>query len=59
MQHANVFKLSLCTYILFVLSSVQLFAIPWTVACQALLSVEILQANILEWVAMPSSRGSS
>ena len=29
------------------------------VACQAPLSVEILQARILEWVAMPSSRGSS
>ena len=29
---------------------------PWTVACQAPLSLEILQARILEWVAMPSSR---
>ena len=28
-------------------------------ACQAPLSLEILQARILEWVAMPSSRGSS
>ena len=28
---------------------------PWTVARQALLSVGILQARILEWVAMPSS----
>ena len=28
---------------------------PWTVACQALLSLGILQARILEWVAMPSS----
>ena len=33
--------------------------IPWTVAHQAPLSMEILQARILEWVAMPSSRGSS
>ena len=35
---------------------------PWTVACQAPLSVGILQARILEWVewvAMYSSRGSS
>ena len=32
---------------------------PWTVAHQALLSMGILQAQILEWVAMPSSRGSS
>ena len=34
-------------------------AIPWTVACQAPLSMGILQARILEWVARPSSRGSS
>ena len=33
--------------------------IPWTVARQAPLVREILQARILEWVAMPSSRGSS
>ena len=32
---------------------------PWTVACQALLVHGILQARILEWVAMPSSRRSS
>ena len=28
---------------------------PWTVAQQAPLSMGILQARILEWVAMPSS----
>ena len=32
---------------------------PWTVAHQAPLSMEILQARILEWVAMPLSRVSS
>ena len=32
---------------------------PWTVARQPPLSMGILQARILEWVAMPSSRGSS
>ena len=32
---------------------------PWTVARQAPLSMGILQASILEWVAMPSSRGFS
>ena len=32
---------------------------PWTVACQTPLSMGILQATTLEWVAMPSSRGSS
>ena len=34
-------------------------ATPWTVAHQAPLSMGILQARILEWVARPSSRGSS
>ena len=32
---------------------------PWTVAHQALLSMGILQAGILEWVAMSSFGGSS
>ena len=41
------------------LSCVWLFATPWTVTRQAPLSMEILQARILEWVAMSSSRGSS
>ena len=41
------------------LSHVQLFATPWTVDCQASLSMENLQARILEWVAMLFSRGSS
>ena len=41
------------------LSHVRLFATPWTLARQAPLSVGILQARIPEWVAMPSSRGSS
>ena len=39
--------------------SVRLCATPWTVACQAPLSMGIFQARILEWVAMPSSWGSS
>jgi len=46
----------LCAYSL---SRVQLFATPWTVAHQAPLSVGILQARILEWVARPSSRGAA
>ena len=41
------------------LSHVRLFVTPWTVARQAPLSMGILQARILEWVAKPSSRGSS
>ena len=36
-----------------------LFATPWIIAHQAPLSMGILQASILEWVALPSSRGSS
>ena len=41
------------------LSRVRLFVTPWTSAHQAPLSMGILQARILEWVAMLSSRGSS
>ena len=33
-------------------SPVQFFATLWTVACQAPLSMRILQARILEWVAI-------
>ena len=40
-------------------SRVWLFVTLWTAACQAALSLGILQARILEWIAMPSSRGSS
>ena len=48
----------LCAYMLSHFSHVWLFATPWTVACQTPLSMRILQARILDWVAMPSSRGS-
>ena len=34
-------------------------ATPWTVACQAFLSLGILHERILEWIVMPSSKGSS
>ena len=45
-------------------SPVQLFVTLWTVACQSVLSNPssvhgILQAGILEWVAMASFMGSS
>ena len=43
----------------FSLIRVWLFEIPWPVAHQAPLSMGILQARILDWVAMVSSRGSS
>ena len=38
-------------------SHVWLFATLRTIALQTLLSMGILQARILEWIAMPSSRG--
>ena len=41
------------------LSHIGLFATLWTVAHQAPLSMGILQARILEWVAISSSRRSS
>ena len=51
----------LCCIVLCSIASVvsNSFVTPWAVACQAPLSMGILQARILEWVAMPSSRGSS
>ena len=41
-----------------IINYVWLFEIPWTVVCQAPLSMGTLQAGILEWVAMLSSRRS-
>ena len=38
---------------------VRLFANIWSEACQTPLSMGVLQARILEWVAIPSSRRSS
>ena len=43
---------------IYFLSHVWLFATPAAVPCQAPLSMGILQARILEWVATSSSRGS-
>ena len=40
-------------------SHVWLFLTPWTIPSQAPLSMGILQVILLEWVAMPSSRGLS
>ena len=37
-------------------SCVQLFMTPWTVACQAPLSMGILQARILECIVCPPPR---
>ena len=49
----------LCYAVLSHFSCVRLFATLWTVACQAPLSMGILPARILEWVAIPSFRGFS
>ena len=46
-------------YLCLVAQSCQRFVTPWTISPQAPLSMGILQARILEWVAMPSTRGSS
>ena len=40
-------------------SCVWFFVTPWTIARQAPLSMRILHARVLEWVAMPFSRRSS
>ena len=52
-------RCSISEYVLSRFNHVWLFVTLWTVACQAPLSMRILQAKILEWVAMPSSRRSS
>ena len=41
------------------LSLVWLFVTPWTATHQASMSMDTLQAGILEWVAIPSSKESS
>ena len=52
-------KIPLCPVVLKSLSLVRIFATLYTVPCQATLSIGILQARILEWVARPSSRGGA
>ena len=48
----------MCAVLCPLASHVWLFVTPWTVAHQAPLFTGILQARVLEWVAMPSCRGS-
>ena len=53
-------RVCVCVCVCLSLSHVQLFVILWNVATQALQSLGILQAGILEWVvAIPFSSGSS
>ena len=49
----------MCVCVVRHFSHVRLFAMLWTIPQQAPLSIGILQARILECVAMSSSRGSS
>ena len=55
----NLLNVIYCTAVLSHFSHVWLFVTPWTVPCQASPSMGFSKARILEWVAMPSSRGSS
>ena len=55
----NLFTNSMHARMLRCLSHVRLFATPRAVACQASLSMELLQPRLLAWVAMPYSKGSS
>ena len=43
--------------VVWLLSHIWLFATPWTVACQAPVSVGFLQARVLDWVAISFSKG--
>ena len=57
LQESNpVFSLSIVVCVC-VRSHIQLFVILWTVTHQAPLSMGILQARVLEWVAMPFLQG--
>ena len=55
MSHRNFIR-TMCACVLSPFSHVRLSVTLWTVACQPPLSVGILQARILEWAVMPSSR---
>ena len=53
------YSLCMCSCVLHHFSHCGFFATPWTVAHQAPLAVGFCRQECLEWVAMPSSRGSS
>ena len=53
------FTMKTCACVPHCFSRIRLCATLWTIACQAPLSMGTLQARMLEWGAMPSSRGSS
>ena len=63
--HMLIFFICCYTVLIFIISMLscsvmsQFLVTPWTAAHQTPLSMGILQARILEWVAVLSSRGSS
>ena len=63
--HMLIFFICCYTVLIFIISMLscsvmsQFLVTPWTAAHQTPLSMGILQARILKWVALPSSRGSS
>ena len=59
MEQASAHFKDVHAYVLHHFSRVQLFATLWTVAHQAPLSLGIVQAGILESVAMPFCKGPS
>ena len=58
-HRSKVFRPVAKGYVCLVAQSCPTLCNPWTAAHQASLSMGILQAKILEWIAMPSSRRSS
>ena len=58
-QYVTIVSLSQCYAVLSHFCHVWLCVTLWSAACQAPQSMEFFQAKILEWVAMPFSRGSS
>ena len=51
-------KWNFLLFYFYVLSCVQLLATPWTVACQAPLSMEFSRQEYLKWIAISSSKES-
>ena len=57
-ENKEIYKKCVCVCVLLITQSYPTLCDPITVACQAPLSMGILLGRMLEWVAMPSSRGS-
>ena len=57
LSYGVIYYIAADSYYIRLCAQVCLFAIPWTAACQAPLSMGFFQARILEWVAISSSKG--